>query len=172
MIRAFPAYKSPSDPLNPALLDDPNDPTPREPLNINNTKFANAYKDAQLAPGLAPHSVRLHTRKKRRKNRRQEYIDVLSGKKPKTSTGLTKEDLDSHVTKHGTTRIVHRNRSAIGKKNPWILATTEARKILASKGDIGGSRVLVKKGSPLWVLATKLHPKYKRMAHKSQKKTA
>ena len=63
------------------------------------------------------------------------------GKIGKTATGLKKTDL----VKNKTGRIVSRKRSAMGKKNKWIVAVGKARAFLKIKGF-----AVVKKGTPLY----------------------
>ena len=63
------------------------------------------------------------------------------GKIDKTATGLKKTDL----VKNKAGRIVSKKRSAMGKKNTWIVAVNKARAFLKIKGF-----AVVKKGTPLY----------------------
>merc|ERR1711908_121343 len=63
------------------------------------------------------------------------------GKIAKTATGLKKTDL----VKNKAGRIVSRKRSALGKKNTWIVACNKARAFLKIKGF-----TVIKKGTPLY----------------------
>merc|ERR1712054_424982 len=63
------------------------------------------------------------------------------GKIAKTATGLKKTDL----VKNKAGRIVSKKRSALGKKNSWIVACNKARAFLKVKGF-----AVVKKGTPLY----------------------
>merc|ERR1711943_113784 len=69
------------------------------------------------------------------------------GKIAKTATGLKKTDL----VKNKAGRIVSKKRSALGKKNTWIVAVQAARKALKVKGFS-----VVKKGTPLYQKAKEL----------------
>merc|ERR1712167_320300 len=59
----------------------------------------------------------------------------------KTKGGLTA----SSLTKNRTGRIVSKKKSALGKKNTWMIAVQKARKALKIKGFVA-----VKKGSELY----------------------
>merc|ERR1712097_32221 len=63
------------------------------------------------------------------------------GKLDKTATGLKKTDL----VKNKSGKIVSKKRSAMGKKNTWIVAVNKARAFLKIKGF-----TVVKKGTPLY----------------------
>merc|ERR1712023_395247 len=63
------------------------------------------------------------------------------GKINKTASGLKKTDL----VKNKAGRIVSKKRSAMGKKNTWIVAVNKARAFLKIKGF-----AVVKKGTPLY----------------------
>merc|ERR1711981_520866 len=69
---------------------------------------------------------------------------VLRGSKAKTSGGLKASDL----TKNKSGRVVSKKRSALGKKNVWIIAVKKARAALKVKGFCA-----VKKGTPLYAKA-------------------
>merc|ERR1711939_511908 len=69
------------------------------------------------------------------------------GKIAKTATGLKKTDL----VKNKAGRIVSKKRSALGKKNTWIVAVQAARKALKIKGFS-----VVRKGTPLYQKAKEL----------------
>ena len=66
---------------------------------------------------------------------------VIIGKINKTASGLKKTDL----VKNKAGRIVSKKRSAMGKKNTWIVAVNKARAFLKIKGF-----AVVKKGTPLY----------------------
>lgn len=151
MIQTTPAYSTDVSPLQGALVVDPNDPNPKVKINPNNTSFANAFKDAAYGVGLVPRIAKLNRRK-----RRKERKEVFEGKRAKTSGGLTRADLIRVPTGHGGYRIVHKKKSALGRRNPWILATTEARKILKRQGKLPSGHVLIKKGTELYDLAVKI----------------
>ena len=63
------------------------------------------------------------------------------GKITKTGSGLKKTDL----VKNKAGRIVSKKRSAMGKKNSWIVACNKARAFLKIKGF-----TVIKKGTPLY----------------------
>merc|ERR1712097_236688 len=63
------------------------------------------------------------------------------GKIDKTATGLKKTDL----VKSKSGKIVSKKRSALGKKNSWIVACNKARAFLKIKGF-----TVIKKGTPLY----------------------
>merc|ERR1711879_746852 len=78
---------------------------------------------------------------------------VFKGSKEKTTGGLKKTDL----VKSKAGKIVSKKASAAGKKKygaikGWTLAVQKARKELGVKGFVA-----IKKGSPLYNLAKKLH---------------
>ena len=72
---------------------------------------------------------------------------VFAGKIDKTKTGLKASDLK--MSKTG--RIVSKKRSALGKKNSWIVAVNKARAFLKIKGF-----TMIKKGTPLYKKAKEL----------------
>merc|ERR1711865_421566 len=72
---------------------------------------------------------------------------AFAGKIAKTSSGLKKSDLTKN--KHG--KIVTKEGSARGKKNPWIIACNKARAALKIKGFCA-----IKKGTPLYKKAKEL----------------
>merc|ERR1711881_420976 len=71
-------------------------------------------------------------------------VMVLRGSKAKTVGGLKASDL----TKNKTGRVVSKKKSALGKKNVWIIAVKKARAALKVKGFCA-----VKKGTPLYAKA-------------------
>merc|ERR1719272_1919503 len=75
---------------------------------------------------------------------------AFAGKIDKTNTGLTKSDL----FKNKVGRVVSKKRSALSKKNPWIVAVRQARAALKIKGFS-----VIKKGTPLYVKAKELFRK-------------
>merc|ERR1719213_921596 len=66
---------------------------------------------------------------------------VLRGSKEKTTGGLTA----SALTKNKYGKIVSKKRSAVSKKNTWMIAVQKARKALKLKGFVP-----IKKGSELY----------------------
>ena len=73
---------------------------------------------------------------------------VFFGKRQKTATGLQKDDLVQN--KNG--RIVSKKKSALGKKNSWILACTKARAFMKI-----AKFSVIKKGTELYVHAKRFH---------------
>merc|ERR1719454_39589 len=69
---------------------------------------------------------------------------VFRGSKTKTVGGLTATSLTKN--KHG--RVVSKKRSALAKKNTWMIAIQKARKALKVKGFVA-----VKKGTELYKMA-------------------
>merc|ERR1719262_275799 len=72
---------------------------------------------------------------------RMAKVMVLRGSKAKTSGGLTA----SSLTKNKNGRVVSKKRSALSKKNTWMIAVQKARKALKIKGFVA-----IKKGSELY----------------------
>merc|ERR1719213_225697 len=66
---------------------------------------------------------------------------VFRGSKEKTVGGMTA----SSLTKNKTGKIVSKKKSALGKKNTWMIAFQKARKALKIKGFVA-----VKKGTELY----------------------
>ena len=77
------------------------------------------------------------------------------GKITKTGSGLKKTDL----VKNKAGRIVSKKRSAMGKKNTWIVAVNKARAFLKIKGF-----AVVKKGTPLYKKAKEFMARAQRSA--------
>ena len=73
---------------------------------------------------------------------------VLRGSKGKTTGGLTAKDL----TKAKSGKIVSKKKSALGKKNTWMLAVKKARAALKIKGFCA-----IKKGTPFYLKAREFH---------------
>merc|ERR1711879_282392 len=69
---------------------------------------------------------------------------VLRGSKERTVGGLTAKDLVKN--KYG--KVVSKNRSALSKKSPWMLAVKKARAALKITGFCA-----LKKGTPLYIKA-------------------
>ena len=92
-------------------------------------EMAKAMKAMRAMKAKKPVSARLAKR------------HAFFGKINKTATGLKKTDL----VKNKAGRIVSRKRSALGKKNTWIVAVNKARAFLKIKGF-----AVVKKGTPLY----------------------
>merc|ERR1711924_2446 len=67
-------------------------------------------------------------------------MGVFRGSKEKTMGGMTA----SSLTKNKTGKIVSKKKSALGKKNTWMIAVQKARKALKIKGFVA-----VKKGTAL-----------------------
>merc|ERR1711924_174359 len=65
-------------------------------------------------------------------------MGVFRGSKEKTMGGMTA----SSLTKNKTGKIVSKKKSALGKKNTWMIAVQKARKALKIKGFVA-----VKKGT-------------------------
>ena len=57
-------------------------------------------------------------------------FQVLNGTAKKSVGGLTKKDL----TTNKSGKVVSKKKSAIGKKNTWMVAMAKARKVLKVKG--------------------------------------
>merc|ERR1711977_97872 len=57
-------------------------------------------------------------------------VQVWRGKKAKTSTGLTKDDL----VKSKSRKIVSAKKSELGRKSKWARATAKARAVKGYKG--------------------------------------
>merc|ERR1712138_391483 len=71
---------------------------------------------------------------------RMAKVLVFRGSKEKTVGGMTA----SSLTKNETGKIVSKKKSALGKKNTWMIAVQKARKALKIKGFVA-----VKKGTEL-----------------------
>merc|ERR1712193_167296 len=72
---------------------------------------------------------------------RMAKVLVFRGSKEKTTGGMTASSLTKN--KHG--RVVSKKRSALSKKNTWMIAVQKARKALKIKGFVA-----VKKGTELY----------------------
>ena len=72
---------------------------------------------------------------------RMAKVLVFRGSKEKTVGGMTA----SSLTKNKTGKIVSKKKSALGKKNTWMIAVQKARKALKIKGFVA-----VKKGTELY----------------------
>ena len=92
-------------------------------------EMAKAMKAMRAMKAKKPVSARLAKR------------HAFFGKINKTASGLKKTDL----VKNKAGRIVSKKRSALGKKNTWIVAENKARAFLKIKGF-----AVVKKGTPLY----------------------
>ena len=92
-------------------------------------EMAKAMKAMRAMKAKKPVSARLAKR------------HAFFGKINKTASGLKKTDL----VKNKAGRIVSKKRSAMGKKNTWIVAVNKARAFLKIKGF-----AVVKKGTPLY----------------------
>jgi len=75
---------------------------------------------------------------------------VFAGKTTKTVGRLAKSDL----VKNKSGKVVSKQASARGKKNPWIVACSAARKALKIKGF-----AVAKKGSAYYIKAKQLYKK-------------
>merc|ERR1719465_349743 len=72
---------------------------------------------------------------------RMAKVLVFRGSKEKTVGGMTA----SSLTKNKIGKIVSKKKSALGKKNTWMIAVQKARKALKIKGFVA-----VKKGTELY----------------------
>ena len=72
---------------------------------------------------------------------RMAKVLVFRGSKEKTTGGMTA----SSLTKNKTGKIVSKKKSALGKKNTWMIAVQKARKALKVTGFVA-----IKKGSELY----------------------
>merc|ERR1711943_160576 len=72
---------------------------------------------------------------------RMAKVLVFRGSKEKTVGGMTA----SSLTKNKSGRVVSKKRSAMGKKNSWMIAVQKARKALKITGFVP-----IKKGSELY----------------------
>merc|ERR1711934_425168 len=79
--------------------------------------------------------------KKKAISARTAVRQAFAGKITKTKGGLTA----SSLTKNKTGRVVSKKKSALGKKNTWMIAVQKARKALKIKGFVA-----VKKGTELY----------------------
>jgi len=75
-------------------------------------------------------------------------VMVFRGSKLKTVGGMTAANL----TKNKIGRVVSKKKSALGKKNSWMIAVQKARKALKIKGFVA-----IKKGSELYKKAKEFH---------------
>jgi hypothetical protein len=79
--------------------------------------------------------------KKKAITARTAVRQAFAGKITKTKGGLTATSLTKN--KHG--RVVSKKRSALARKNTWMIAVQKARKVLKIKGFVA-----IKKGSELY----------------------
>merc|ERR1712153_171458 len=79
--------------------------------------------------------------KKKAISARTAVCQAFAGKISKTKGGLTA----SGLTKNKNGRIVSKKKSALSKKNSWMIAVQKARKALKVKGFVA-----IKKGSELY----------------------
>merc|ERR1712086_35724 len=109
---------------------------------------AKAMKKAAMKRAMkaaAPKAMKaMKAMKKKALSVRTARRHAFAGKIAKTKTGLTKSDL--MLNKAG--RVVSKKRSAVSKKNPWMVAVQQARKDLKIKGFSA-----IKKGTPLYIKA-------------------
>ena len=79
--------------------------------------------------------------KKKAISARTAVRQAFAGKISKTKGGLTA----SSLVKSKNGKIVSKKKSALGKKNTWMIAVQKARKVLKIKGFVA-----IKKGSELY----------------------
>lgn len=104
------------------------------------------------------------SRKARRKRNNSIKLAVFRGHMNRTAGGLTQSDIIRRKTGSGF-RIVSKRRSELAKKHPWIVALAEAKKQLHAKNPTKfplNKMVLVRIGTPLYVLAKKIQAKNKK----------